>query len=69
MTDEHLQNLLRSKIPHALGERPARDLWPEVLNRIEARPAWSWIDVGLAAGVATALVIFPQAAWLLSYHL
>ena len=75
MTDEErLAELLRRAVPpvrfHALDEaRPSHDLWPRVVHRIEAPPRWSPFDLALAAAVAIALILFPQALWLIAYHL
>jgi hypothetical protein len=69
MTDERLQHLLQSAFPPAAGEGPSRDLWPLVVDRVQAPSAWSWLDVSLAAIVAILLVMFPKGLLLLTYHL
>lgn len=70
MTDENrLEYLLRSALPPAPASGPSRDLWPLVVNRIQAPPRWSWIDAGLAAVVTIALLMFPEWILLLAYHL
>jgi hypothetical protein len=69
MTDERLKDLLRSAVPPMAGQRPPRDLWPLVVNRIQARATWSWIDISLTAGVVIVLLIFPKALLQLSFHL
>jgi hypothetical protein len=73
MSDERLKNLLRSTFPELDSPKPARDLWPAVMDRIKAPAAWSWIDISVAAGVGTgvaiALVTLPKALLLLVYHL
>ena len=67
--DEGLQHLLRSALPRAADRKPSRDLWPLVVNRVQARVGWSWLDVGLAAGVTVVLLMFPGWLFLLAYHL
>ena len=70
MTDEHLQRLLRSTLDPARGEQPSRDLWPLVVDRIEAPASWSTVDISLAVMLAIALVMFPRGLLLLlAYHL
>ena len=66
--DEPLRALLRSALPR---DRTAsqRDLWPALAQRLEARPRWSPFDVGLAAVVALVLLFFPEAIWLMAFHL
>ena len=70
MNDDHrLQGLLRSALA-VPGEQPAtRDLWPDVVERIGRPQAWTWIDMAVAAVVATVLLLFPEGVFLLSYHL
>ena len=67
--DEGLQQLLRSALPRAADHGPARDLWPLVVNRVQARVGWSWLDVSLAAVVTIVLLMFPGWLFLLAYHL
>ena len=68
--DDRLRALLRSAMPPVTADpRPARDLWPRVVNRIDARARWSWPDIGLATAVTIALVSFPELLWLVAYHL
>ena len=74
MSDDRLKNLLRSAFPQADYQKPSRDLWPSIVDRIQAPAAkWSWIDLcvaaGVAAGVTIALVMLPKALLLLAYHL
>ena len=69
MTDERLQELLRSALPPSTGESRARDLWPRMANRFERTPRWSYVDLSLAAAVIATLAIFPEWLWPLAYHL
>lgn len=69
MTEEtRLLALVRSAVPPVVTGVPSRDLWPSVVKRNQERPKWSWLDVGLAAGVAAVLPIWPDVLLLLAYH-
>jgi hypothetical protein len=67
--DERLQQLLRTAFPSPGDRRGANDRSPAVVDRLQQRPEWTWIDLALAAGVATALLLFPESLFVLSYHL
>jgi hypothetical protein len=69
MTDERIKDLLRLALPPPAERSAVGDLWPAVLNRFRQPPAWSWLDLGLAAGVAIVLLMFPKAFLLLAYHM
>ncbi len=73
MNDDRLKTLLQSAFPRRDVQKPSRDLWPSVVDRIQAPTAWSWLDItvaaGVAAGVAIALLTLPKALLLLAYHL
>ena len=67
--DERLRQLLRSALAASGDRRGANDLWPQVVERMQRRPGWTWIDMAVAAIVATGLLLFPESLFLLSYHL
>ena len=69
MTDELIKDLLRSALPPMNRRGPSRDLWPQVVSRIEASAAWTWLDTSAAVGVTIALLIFPKALLLIAFHL
>ena len=69
MTDEHLENLLRSALPPTDRGAAARDVWPRLSERLDRTTEWSYVDLGLAAAAAVTLLIFPEWLWLLVYHL
>lgn len=73
MTDDNIKSLLRSAFPPPNGDRPTRNLWPSIVERIQAPNEWSPVDICVAAGVLTgltiALMILPKALLLLAYHL
>jgi hypothetical protein len=67
--DERLKHLLHRALPPVTGRRPSRDLWPAVVERMGTRPGWSAFDISLAVAITICLVIFPEALWLIAYHL
>ena len=69
MTDERLGELLRAAMPPSGTDDSLRDLWPSLASRLDRGPAWSFVDVGLAAAVAITLLMFPEWLWVLAYHL
>ena len=69
MNDDRLTELLRSTLPPAADQSPTRDVWPRLASRFEQYPAWSYLDLGLAAAVCVALGVNPEWLWLLAYHL
>ena len=69
MTDERLKDLVKAALPPSQIDGPAKDVWPRIESRLHQRPQWSYMDLGLAAAAATALLVFPEWLWLLAYHL
>ena len=70
MTDQdRLERLLRSALAPTMDATAARDLWPRIVRRGQPQLGWRWLDVGIAAAVAATLLMFPDWAWLLAYHL
>ncbi len=67
--DAKLLTLLREAMPPIADAVPSRDLWPLVMKGEDRRWQWSWLDAGLAAGVALALVVRPDWLVVLTYHL
>jgi len=67
--EKRLARLLRSAFPPTAALSPTHDLWPAVVDHSYAKDAWSWIDLGVAAAAALALVLFPNLLWLFAYHL
>jgi hypothetical protein len=67
--DERLHQALRSAFPPVMASAPSRDLWADVVRRSHGPARWSWLDAGLAAAGATALLLFPDWLWFLAYHL
>lgn len=66
--DTRLSTLLSSALPMVGAAQPSRDLWPLVVARSEESPELTGLDVGLGAGAAIALAIWPDALLLLAYY-
>jgi len=64
-----LEELLRGAMPPVPGDAAPPDAWPSVLARIDQRPRWSFVDLGLAAAAGAVLFMNPEWLWLLAYHL
>ena len=68
--DKELQALLKQALPPMQNTELQRDLWPQMLGRLEAQPLRvPWFDWVLAAVTAAALIFFPGAIPVLLYHL
>jgi len=68
MTDDEFERLVRAAISPVNPDNSRSDLWPALVTRLDAPRQWRWIDLGLAAAVLGALVLFPEWATLLAYH-
>ena len=70
---QRIKQLLRETmrlITGQVGAELRHDLWPAMLQRLEARPfRVPWFDWALLAAVAALLVFFPEAIPVLLYHL
>jgi hypothetical protein len=83
--DEELERLgetLRNAIPPMGQPAPRRDLWPQILQRMEGKPerpvhsprrrwiaAVPWFDWALLGVAAVAVLFFPALIPALLYHL
>ena len=67
--EEFVRMLVKSALPRVELRRPARDLWPAVLQRARVSPRWSVGDWSAAAIIAAALLLFPKWFWFVAYHL
>jgi hypothetical protein len=68
--EKELQALLKREFPPLQNAEPQRDLWPQMLRRLDAQPLRvPWFDWLLAAAVAAALLLFPNAIPALLYQL
>ncbi|HEX8880526.1 MAG TPA: hypothetical protein VF749_10880 [Candidatus Acidoferrum sp.] len=67
--EKELQALLKREFPPFETAELERDLWPEMLRRLDAQPLRvSWFDWALAAAVAAMLLLFPNAIPALLYQ-
>ena len=70
--DKELRTLLQREFRPFEDTELQRDLWPQMLRRLDAQPQpvrVAWIDWVLAAAVAAALLLFPSAIPALLYQL
>jgi hypothetical protein len=68
--EERMKKLLNQALPPIGDAEPARDLWPAMLQRLDARPAAPpWFDWVLAGGLAVFAVVFPAAVPVFLYYL
>lgn len=69
--DDRLKKLLREALPPIEGEsEPARDLWPDLLRRMDEKPATTpWFDWALLAGLIGLAAFFPTAIPVFLYYL
>jgi len=66
-----LRYLLKQNIAPVKDTELGRDLWPQMLRRLDQQPPVRvpWFDWALAAVAAAALVLFPGIIPVLLYHL
>jgi hypothetical protein len=74
--EERMKKLLRQALPPVEDDaEPGRDLWPDVLRRLDAwatapaSPGWAWFDGALLAGIVVLVAIFPAAIPVFFYYL
>jgi hypothetical protein len=69
--DKDLRDLLAKNIASLEDTELHRDLWPQMLERLDQqRPARvPWFDWALAVLLSAALIFFPGAIPALLYHL
>jgi hypothetical protein len=70
--EKELQELLKREFPTLQNAELQHDLWPQMLRRLDAQPEPArvpWFDWALAAAVAAALLLFPNAIPALLYQL
>ena len=64
-----IREALRQSFPPVHAELQ-RDLWPDVLRRVETQsPAVPWYDWALLAAMAALLLYFPRLVLVFVYHL
>ena len=68
--ERELQARLKREFPPLQNAELQRDLWPQMLQRLDAQASRvPWFDWALAAAVAAALLLFPNAIPALLYQL
>jgi hypothetical protein len=69
--EDRVKQLLHEALPPVdPNAEPARDLWPAVLTRMDARPAMPpWFDWALMGGLLGLAAFFPSAIPVLLYYL
>ena len=71
--DQDVKDLLKQAVPPVQDTELRRDLWPQMLRKLEEHPATvfivPWFDWALAALLGAALVFFPGSIPALLYHL
>jgi hypothetical protein len=69
--DQELQALLRESIAPMADTELQRDLWPQMLQKLDRQHSAGvpWLDWALAALLSAALLFFPGAIPALLYHL
>jgi hypothetical protein len=70
-SEDRMKELLRQALPPVDSRaEPARDLWPLLLKRLDARPAAPrWFDWALLAGLVALAALFPAAIPVFLYYL
>ncbi len=72
MTDhdqDEIREALKQSLP-AVDTALRRDLWPLVLQKLDARPTRvPWYDLALIALTASVVLAFPQLILVFAYHL
>jgi len=68
--ESELRALIQREFPPLQNAELPRDLWPQMLRRLDAQPLRvPWFDWALAAAVAAMLLLFPNAIPALLYQL
>ena len=68
--NEKIRGVLRRAIPPVTDRELKRDLWPQMLRRLEERPTQvPWFDWALVALLAIWFLFSPEAIPILLYHL
>jgi hypothetical protein len=72
-SDKETQELLRRSIAPVVDTELRRDLWPQMLRKLDEQRASvrtvPWFDWALAAILSAVLLLFPGAIPALLYHL
>jgi len=67
---ERVRKLLKGALPPLTDAEPRRDLWPQMLRRLDSVSARvPWWDWALLGGAIAAVCVFPGVLPALLYHL
>lgn len=67
---EQMRKLLKAAVPPLTDAEPRRDLWPQMLRRLDSAPTRvPWWDWALLCGAVAATFAFPGVLPALLYHL
>jgi hypothetical protein len=68
---ERIKELLKAAVPRiAEDAEPSRDLWPDVLRRLDREPVKvPWFDWALVGGLVVLAAAFPTAIPVFLYYL
>ena len=70
MNDDRIRHWIASAIKPIEDPELKRDLWPEMLRRLDRQPMKvSVLDWALIAAALVWIALFPQGALMLLYHL
>lgn len=69
--EDRMKELLRQALPPVdAGAEPARDLWPQMLERLGTRSATTpWFDWALLGGLVVLATLFPASIPVFLYYL
>ncbi len=71
--NNELKELLKQAVPSVQNAELRRDLWPQMLRKLDEQPAPAihvpWFDWALAAILSAVLIFFPGSIPVLFYHL
>jgi len=67
--EDRMKQLLKQALPPISEAEPSRDLWPELLRRLDARPAAPpWFDWALAGGLVAFAAFIPTSIPVILYY-
>jgi hypothetical protein len=68
--EDRMKDLLRRAVkPVDCDTEPARDLWPLLLQRLDAQAAPPWFDWALLGGLVALAALFPASIPVFLYYL
>jgi hypothetical protein len=66
---QRIEQLLKQALPPVGDAEPAHDLWPSMLQRLDAGTALPWFDWALAGGIAIFSLALPTSIPVILYYL